>query len=72
LSVLRSTIARMSIHGPVLDGWGDLRTWGYDDLMGSFYAQLTRNGHTDVAGPDVWIMPGPAWLRSTTPTSSPS
>jgi hypothetical protein len=51
----------MSIHGLLLDGWDDLSTWGYDDLMGSYYAQLTRNGHTDDDGPDVWITPGPAW-----------
>jgi hypothetical protein len=61
LSVLQSTIARMSIHGLLLDGWDGLSTWGYDDLMGSFYAQLTRNGHSDDDGPDVWITPGSSW-----------
>ena len=29
--------------------------------MGSFYAQLTRNGHSDDDGPDVWITPGSSW-----------
>jgi hypothetical protein len=29
--------------------------------VGSFYAQLTRNGHSDDDEPDVWITPGSAW-----------
>jgi hypothetical protein len=36
-------------------------TWGYDDLMDSYYAQLTRNGHGDDDGTDVWITPGASW-----------
>jgi hypothetical protein len=61
LSVPRSTIAHMSIHGLMLDGWDRLSTWGYDDLMDSYYAQLTCNGHSDDDGPDVWITPGSSW-----------
>ncbi|MEV6349434.1 hypothetical protein [Actinoplanes sp. NPDC051851] len=28
--------------------------------MGSYYAQLTRNGRSDADGPEVWITP-PTW-----------
>lgn len=56
-------------NGPwalVLPGWEDLSTWGYDDGIGSFYAQLTRNGGNDDNGPEVWITPPryPAITRS--------
>ncbi len=37
-----------------LDGWDDRSTWGYDDGIGSFYAQLWRNpGDTDA--PEIWL-----------------
>ena len=51
----------MSIYGLPLCGWEDCSTWGADaDLAtGSehFYAQLTRNGHSDDDGPQFWISP---------------
>jgi hypothetical protein len=37
-----------------LTGWDDRSTWGYDDGIASFYAQLWRNpGDTDA--PDIWL-----------------
>lgn len=48
----------MSIRPLGLDGWENLSTWGYDDGMASYYAQLTRNDSSDDNGPDIWISPG--------------
>ena len=51
----------MNSNYPVLiDGWDHLSTWGWDSSIGSYYAQLTRNGNSDANGPDVWITP-PTW-----------
>ena len=47
----------MSIYGFMLDGWDHQSTWGYDDGIGSLYAQLTRNGNSDDNGPDIWLTP---------------
>jgi hypothetical protein len=47
----------MSIRPLDLEGWDSLSTWGYDDLMGSYYAQLTRNGQSDDDGPEIWLTP---------------
>ena len=49
-----------SIYPVFIDGWDQLSTWGWDSGMGSYYAQLTRNGKSDDNGPEVWITP-PAW-----------
>jgi hypothetical protein len=48
----------MSIYMLDLPGWEGLSTWGWDDGLGCFYAQLTRNGNSDDNGPDVWITRG--------------
>jgi hypothetical protein len=45
----------MSIYPLLLPGWEDLSTWGIDTDY--FYAQLTRNGHSDDNGPDFAITP---------------
>jgi len=37
-----------------LDGWDERSIWGYDDGVGSFYAQLWRNPG-DREAPDVWL-----------------
>ena len=47
----------MSIYPVLIDGWDHQSTWGYDDGVGSLYAQLTRNGNSDANGPDVWLSP---------------
>jgi len=47
----------VSIRPLALAGWEDLSTWGYDEGVGSFYAQLTRNGHSDDDGPELWLTP---------------
>ncbi len=45
----------MSINALLLDGWDETSTWGVDN--GTFYALLTRNGVSDVDGPQIWIAP---------------
>ena len=57
----------MSIYAVFLDGWDHRSTWGWDDGMGCFYAQLTRNGESDANGPGIWITP-PTWPQATTAT----
>jgi hypothetical protein len=47
----------MSIRPLALQGWDELSTWGYDDQLASFYAQLTRNGNSDDDGPEIWLSP---------------
>ncbi|MEU3622807.1 hypothetical protein BS329_09635 [Amycolatopsis coloradensis] len=51
----------------VLPGWESLSTWGYDSGIGSFFAQLPRNGNSDDDGPDVWITPGAGFPVVTSP-----
>jgi len=44
-----------ALHDSIdLDGWGQRSIWGYDDGVGSFYAQLWRNPG-DREAPDVWL-----------------
>lgn len=45
----------MTVNALLLDGWEETSTWGIDN--GTFYAQLTPNGVSDVDGPQVWIIP---------------
>jgi hypothetical protein len=47
----------MSIYAVFLDGWDHKSTWGWDDGVGSYYAQMTRNGKSDANGPEIWITP---------------
>lgn len=58
----------MSIYALALDGWDELSTWGYDSGIGSFYAQLTRNGQSDDNGPEIWITPGGRYPIISTPS----
>lgn len=51
----------------LLPGWDWYSIWGYDEVLGSFYAQLTRN---DV-GEDPVTGRANLWLGST-PTELPS
>src|SRR5690349_2443743 len=37
-----------------LPGWEDQSIWGWADGVGSFYAQLWRNGSTSDA-PEIWL-----------------
>jgi hypothetical protein len=46
-----------SMNPLMLEGWDDQSIWGYDSGTASHFAQLTRNGNSDAAGPDVWITP---------------
>ncbi|MER7009465.1 hypothetical protein ABT297_41350 [Dactylosporangium sp. NPDC000555] len=48
---------RMSIYAVFLDGWDHKSTWGWDDGVGSYYAQMTGNGKSDANGPEIWITP---------------
>ncbi|WP_125789751.1 hypothetical protein [Amycolatopsis sp. WAC 01375] len=44
-----------ALHDAIdLAGWGDRSIWGWDDGIGSFYAQLWRNGSSSDA-PDIWL-----------------
>lgn len=43
----------MSIYAFHLQGWEELSTWGHDDDV--YYAQLTRNGASDIDGPQVGL-----------------
>lgn len=51
----------MSIHALQLPGWEESSTWGADADPATggryFYAQLTRNGHSDDDGPEFWVTP---------------
>jgi hypothetical protein len=47
----------MSINALWLPGWDHASTWGLDEMTDSYYAQLTRNGHSDDDGPEIWITP---------------
>lgn len=55
----------MTIYGLALDGWAARSTWGWDEQLGCYYAQLTRDGNSDADGPDVWITPGRRFPRVT-------
>ena len=65
LSVATGTIGAVSVYMLDLPGWDGLSIWGWDDGLGCFYAQLTRNGNSDDDGPDVWITPGPRFTTIT-------
>lgn len=50
----------MSIDGIqafTMPGWDDYSTWGYEDGLGHFYAQLYRNSDDRDAAPRIWITP---------------
>ena len=47
----------MSINALWLPGWDHLSTWGLDEMMDGYFARLTRNGHSDDDGPEIWITP---------------
>lgn len=53
------TVGKVSIHALNLPGWDELSTWGWDDMAGSWYAQLTRNGGDDSNGPEIWLSGAP-------------
>ena len=38
-------------------GWENYSTWGYEEGLGHFYAQLYRNGDDHNAEPRIWITP---------------
>jgi len=46
-----------ALHDAVdLPGWGDQSVWGWDEPMGTFHAQLWRNGSRGDR-PDFWLSP---------------
>lgn len=38
-----------------LPGWQHQSTWGYDEPIGSYFAQLWRNASRDEPRPDIWL-----------------
>lgn len=56
-----------ALHDAVdLPGWEDQSVWGWDEPMGTFHAQLWRNGSRDDR-PDFWLSgvdPGLPWPSS--------
>ncbi|MFI7425331.1 hypothetical protein [Nonomuraea sp. NPDC049684] len=40
-----------------MPGWDRYSTWGYEDGLGHFYAQLYRNSDNPDAAPRIWITP---------------
>ena len=38
-----------------LPGWQNQSAWGYDEPIGSYFAQLWRNTNRDEGQPDIWL-----------------
>lgn len=47
-----------------LEGWEDLSVWGWDDEIGSYYAQLYTNDADDEEPPKIWLTPPPTHYRT--------
>lgn len=47
-----------------MPGWDRFSTWGYEEGLGHFYAQLYRNSDDRDAAPRIWITP-PAYVVAT-------
>lgn len=54
----------MSIQPFTMPGWDDYSTWGYEEGMGHYYAQLYRNSDDSDGPPRIWITP-PRYLPRT-------